>query len=478
MSSCDICHVDDETIVKCNGIDYNHHLYCVGCIENYLRHTKYNKRLIDYWKLNRALQCSLCDSKISDDLLLNSQLNKLYRDIIIDITLSIAFNERVVISEEKTDSDKILEKIRDTITTCIRCPYFECSRPFYDFNGCLALTCHFCNGHFCGYCLKEHLQEPERVRSQSQSQDMHNIVKSHTTKISKYMFKEYGFTGHYFISQEGWKKWKERIQIDAIYQLLLSIGSDVLWKTHNEIINVMKIEELLTDRSIEMLNKLIFYSGQEHYRKATKIQKFVRGSLYRLHRLPLVMYQIQKYLISSERATLVTLKDKLNNRIKIMDKSVNSMWFDILVNDYHYAWIPVSIFHTDMRTCAFVGKIPMYVHCYTDHNIDILNGSCEYWKMNEILLDKLKSRKYNKSLKKDNYIVAINTNNHNDVIVNSVKGLRKLTYNPNSFLGISIKWNENREYYYEPVKYKIEQFRGCMMKRFSVFRNSIVRRIM
>ena len=46
--------------------------------------------------MNKALKYSYCDSKISYDLLLNSQLNKLYRNTIIEIELSIAFNDSIL----------------------------------------------------------------------------------------------------------------------------------------------------------------------------------------------------------------------------------------------------------------------------------------------------------------------------------------------------------------------------------------------
>ena len=52
--------------------------------------------------------------------------------------------------------------------------------------------------------------------------------------------------------------------------------------------------------------------------------------------------------------------------------------------------------------------------------------------MSIILFDKLKNKNYNKINKKDYYFIVLNKTDSNDIIVNSVKGLKILTPNINN----------------------------------------------
>ena len=47
------------------------------------------------------------------------------------------------------------------------------------------------------------------------------------------------------------------------------------------------------------------------------------------------------------------------------------MWYDILVHDYYYGWIPVNIKSTNMNTSDNIGNLTSCVYAYTDENLDL-----------------------------------------------------------------------------------------------------------
>ena len=115
--------------------------------------------------------------------------------------------------------------------------------------------------------------------------------------------------------------------------------------------------------------------------KIIKIQCWVRGCLFRLHKLPLIMYKIQKYIktvafqysnhnedgrINScmdEDEIIKLLSQSFTNRIK---KPKCRMWYDILAFDYTYGWIPINIKTTTTTTSDNVGNLALCVYAYTD----------------------------------------------------------------------------------------------------------------
>jgi len=216
-----------------------------------------------------------------------------------------------------------------------------------------------------------------------------------------------------------------------------------------------------------------------HHNKAIKIQKVFRGWLFRLKRLPLIMYKIQRILQSQsfqfshdnedgrinscidEEAVITILFDKLDVRIK---KPKIRMWYDILAFDYLYGWIPINIKTTTTTTCDNTGNLAMCVYSYTDEILDIHRGkSYENGKMSALLINKLKNNQYNTTPKKDYYFIVMNKTNSRDVIVNSVKGLTVLTPNINN-LPFQICWNKNRLFTYGHIKDKITLFLECLRK--------------
>jgi len=213
--------------------------------------------------------------------------------------------------------------------------------------------------------------------------------------------------------------------------------------------------------------------------KIIQIQKWFRGSIVRLKQLPLIMYKIKNYL-KIKKIEIATLNDdgrinscideneiikllilQFGNKIK---KPKIRMWYDILVFDYIYKWIPVNIKTTTTLTNDNTGNLAMCVYAYTNYTLDIhSNKSYENGKMSQILFNLLKNKHYNTINKKDYYFIVINKTDTTDIIINSIKGLTILTPNINN-LPFQVCWNKNREYKYENIKIKVKLFIDCLQK--------------
>ena len=213
--------------------------------------------------------------------------------------------------------------------------------------------------------------------------------------------------------------------------------------------------------------------------KALKIQRWFRGSIVRLKRLPLIMYKIQKHLHDStidfsndnedgrinscidEDTVIKILIEKFKDRIK---KPKIRMWYDILVFDQIHGWIPCNIKTTTTETCDNTGNLAMCVYAYTDVVLKLdINKSYENGKMSNLLFEKLNDKKHNKTAKKDYYFIVLNKKKNKDIIVNSVKGISILTANINN-LPFQICWSKNREFKYDKIDNKIKLFIECLQK--------------
>jgi hypothetical protein len=215
--------------------------------------------------------------------------------------------------------------------------------------------------------------------------------------------------------------------------------------------------------------------------KIIKIQKWFRGCILRLNRLPLIMYKIQKYLKSKantihysnqnedgrinscidEEIIIRMLIEKFGNKIK---KPKIRMWYDILAFDYMYGWIPINIKSTTTKTSDNTGNLAMCIYAYTDEILDIQNDkSYENGKMSELLFTKLKNKNVNKNNKKDYYFIVCNKNDASDIIINSVKGLTLLTPNINN-LPFQVNWSKNKIFKYENINKRVKMFIECLQK--------------
>jgi hypothetical protein len=211
--------------------------------------------------------------------------------------------------------------------------------------------------------------------------------------------------------------------------------------------------------------------------KIIKIQKWFRGCMFRLKRLPLMMYIIAKYLqlqafqfstqnedgrinsCTDEDVVIELLIEKFGVKIK---KPKIRMWYDILAFDYMYGWVPINIKTTTTITSDNTGNLAMCVYAYTNEILDI-HKSYENGKMSNILFNKLQTKKYNTINKKDYYFIVLNKRDASDIIVNSVKGLTILTPNINN-LPFQVCWNKNRTFKYENINKKIKLFIDCLQK--------------
>ena len=233
--------------------------------------------------------------------------------------------------------------------------------------------------------------------------------------------------------------------------------------------------------NIDILNEsLSSLAINEEKKRIITIQKWYRGCINRLKRLPLIMYQIQKYLKTTdfefsfqnedgrinscidEGGIILLLVNKFGAKIK---KPCIRMWYDILVFDSMYGWLPVNIKTTTISTCDNTGNLAMCVYAYTDDtNIDIhREKTYKNGIMSELLIEKFKKKEYNKNNKKDYYFIVLNKTVKNDIIVNSVKGLTLITPNNNN-LPFQVNWNKNRDFQYENVSKKIKLFVKCLQK--------------
>lgn len=209
-----------------------------------------------------------------------------------------------------------------------------------------------------------------------------------------------------------------------------------------------------------------------------KIQSWYRGCIFRLKRLPVILYVIQKYLKNSqlqfssknddgrinsyldEENIIKILYDKFGKRIK---KPKIRMWYDILVYDYTYKWIPINIKTTTTLTSDNTGNLAMCVYAYTNEHLLLDNKTYDNGKMSVLLFNKLKKKEYNENNKKDYYFIVLNKNNNNDIIINSIKGLTFLTPNINN-LPFQVCWDKNRIFKYENINKKIKLFIQCLQK--------------
>ena len=212
--------------------------------------------------------------------------------------------------------------------------------------------------------------------------------------------------------------------------------------------------------------------------KVVKSTKSTNLTTLKNQNIPLILQSMQKYLksnnikcdksnddgrinscIDEDNIIHLLLKKYKNNIIRPKIR----MWYDILVKDIKYGWLPVNIKSTTMETNDNTGNFAMCVYGYTDEKLN-LHKSYKNGEMSSLLIKKIRAKKYNTSIGKDYYFLVINKNNPKDIIVNSVRGLTNLVANNNN-LPFQICWKNNRKYnYINNIEKKIETLMNCFKK--------------
>tara|TARA_Y100000591_G_scaffold203084_3_gene175766 strand:- start:2825 stop:3547 length:723 start_codon:yes stop_codon:yes gene_type:complete len=211
------------------------------------------------------------------------------------------------------------------------------------------------------------------------------------------------------------------------------------------------------------------YNTDDSIKNIIKCQATIRKTMYNKKRLPNSILMMQKILkednikickkhsdgrtnsIEDETPIIEILSSKMNNRIK---KARDRWWFDMKVFDFRYGWLPVNIKSTTTLTSDNIGNLALCVHAYTDKQLK-LNRKYQNGDMTDVLLKKIKKKRYNLIDKKDYYFLIVNKGNSRDIIVNSIKGLTKLTKNVNN-LPFQVKWNDNRQFNYKSIDKNIK----------------------
>lgn len=226
---------------------------------------------------------------------------------------------------------------------------------------------------------------------------------------------------------------------------------------------------------------------------ATTIQRYYRGFIFRKTRLPLFLYVIKKFLTeliceishdtddgrinsyTDEQTIIAHIQTSFPNRTRVPPIR---FWFDILILDRLYGWLPVNIKSTTMLTPDNTGNLAMCVYGYTDYPMDVYNVSNTYYngKMVDILKQKLSTRSFNTSPKRDYYFLVMNKKSPTDIVINSLRGLRKLTPNINN-PPFQVKWKHNRDYEYKPVEQCVERFLEAVQKTNPGWREKFSREI-
>jgi hypothetical protein len=209
--------------------------------------------------------------------------------------------------------------------------------------------------------------------------------------------------------------------------------------------------------------------------KIIAIQSAVRGFLCRKRSMPNIIYKMRNTLVDANVICSTLTEDGRNNscydegvviqlllqeyttRVKL---PLPRMWYDVLVRDYRYGWIPVNIKTTKTISSDNTGNLAMCLYAYTNYKMDL----CKLYnngKSSTLLYDALLNKNYNYQKKRDYYFIVINKKNNKDIIINSVRGLDSLTPNVNN-LPFQVQWRSNRYFRDVPIRESIKQFIGAI----------------
>lgn len=144
------------------------------------------------------------------------------------------------------------------------------------------------------------------------------------------------------------------------------------------------------------------------------------------------------------------LKKEFGKRVKIKERR---HWYDVALYDFRYGWIPINIKSTTTHTSDNIGNLATIVHSLCDYNIG-LEDNPQNGTMSRVFINCIKENKICKNNKKDYYFLVFNKENQ-EVIINSLKGLTKLTSNNNN-LPFQVQWDKNKDYVYKDANIVIK----------------------
>lgn len=252
---CNICsdYITSEEYISCNN---NCKYHTTPCMKEYLSNANKDPKIINDWEKNKKIKCPFhdyeCKEYIEEDSFFNSSLLKQYVEVTRNIISVISYKEaeekfECIMKKDNTNNmfETIMKNIREILTNAISCP--DCKHPFVEFSGCLALNCESCGCNFCGICMKKHLHD-----------NGHDSVISHYNTFSIEFKDKYGFHSNYFITTEGWIKWREKIKVDEIMKYLSTVRIDIIWTAMNDIRRTLIEENLISFENVKILEEKIF----------------------------------------------------------------------------------------------------------------------------------------------------------------------------------------------------------------------------
>jgi hypothetical protein len=271
MSTCSVCVCeidDDEDYITCSA---GHTIHSDECLIQYLGVIKSNieKPISDFWEKNNKIKCPMGDCSIDEEQVYTKksktvkewcETTRKVSNVVERYTAIVQNEEDAKREEENKKKDlenKMITDITEILSTCISCPH--CSQVFFDFTGCLALTCASCKMGFCGLCLKKH-EEGGKTSS-----DAHIYVKSHMDVFDEETKKEYGIHGSYFISTPGWTRWKEKIKMDRIMEYFKTIKKSYVRNSFSTISDYLQKTKSLEPEYCKRMHSALFtYNINSH----------------------------------------------------------------------------------------------------------------------------------------------------------------------------------------------------------------------
>lgn len=168
-----------------------------------------------------------------------------------------------------------------------------------------------------------------------------------------------------------------------------------------------------------------------------------------------------------DEINVVSFLDK-HLQVKIPSKR---MWYDVLIYDTEYGWIPCNIKTTTTETNDNVGNLSVCVHALTSHELDF-DKSYKNGYLSDVLIDCIRSGQLNTDTRKDYFFLVINKVTR-EVIVNSVLGLTSVVSNVNN-LPFQIKWKNNKKYNHVSISHTTNMILDAMSRETTNWREKFL----